>query len=135
MLGASDASSVQKQESLYKEIEMADQTQDHGSTMYFFAGLLVGGLAGAVVSLLMAPRSGQETRDQIQQKGIKLRDEAAETANSAIAQVRQKSKQVSTEVGQKVGELKQRGQKLIDEQREHFSTVLASEHNEVKVSP
>jgi gas vesicle protein len=113
---------------------MADQTQDQGSTIYFFVGLLVGGLAGAAVSLMLAPRSGQETRDQIQRKGIELRNEATETANSTVAQVRRRSQQVSTEVGEKVGELKQRGQKLIDEQREHFSTVLASENNEVKVS-
>ena len=113
---------------------MADQTQDRGSTMYFFAGLLVGGLAGATVSLLMAPRSGQETRDQIQHKGIELRDEVTETADNAVAQVRRKSQQVSTEVREKVGELKQRGQKLMDEQREHFSTVLTGENDKVKVS-
>lgn len=113
---------------------MADQTQDHGSSMYFFVGLMVGGLAGAAASLLMAPRSGQDTRDLIQQKGIELRDDATETADSAVSHVRRKSQQISTEVGEKVGVLKQRGQKLIDEQREHVSTILASENNEVKVS-
>ena len=113
---------------------MAEQTQEHESAVYFFAGLMVGGLAGAAVSLLMAPRSGQDTRDLILQKGIQLQDMATETADTAVSQVRRKSKQVSTEVGEKVEELKQRGEKLIDEQRDHLSTILTTENNEVKVS-
>ncbi len=94
----------------------------------------MGGLSGTAVLLLLAPQSGKKTRDQIQAKGIELRDEATETADNAVAQVRRKSQQISTEVGETVGELKRRGQKLIDEQREHLSAVLANENNEVKVS-
>src|SRR5690242_5909230 len=106
---------------------MADQQQGQGSAGYFLAGLVVGGLAGAAVSLLMAPRSGQETRNLLQQKGIELRDEANETAESAVKQVRQKGQQISADIGEKVGELKQRGQKLIDETRDDHSGALAGE--------
>lgn len=113
---------------------MADQTQKQGRMGYFFAGLLVGGLAGTAASLMMAPRSGKETRDQIQQKGIELRNEATETADSAVAQVRQKSQEISTKVGEKVGELKQRGQKLVEEQRENLSALVSGENNKVKIS-
>ncbi|MCK4449027.1 MAG: YtxH domain-containing protein, partial [Anaerolineae bacterium] len=36
----------------------------------FFAGFLVGGLVGAAAALILAPQSGVETREQIQQKSI-----------------------------------------------------------------
>ena len=44
----------------------------------FLIGFVVGGLTGAVVSLLLAPQSGEETRAVIKEKSIELRDKAAE---------------------------------------------------------
>ena len=40
----------------------------------FLVGFIVGGLTGAVVSLLFAPQSGEETRALIKDKSIELRD-------------------------------------------------------------
>jgi gas vesicle protein len=40
----------------------------------FFAGLVLGGLVGASVALLLVPQPGQETRAQIRNKGIELKD-------------------------------------------------------------
>jgi len=51
----------------------------------FLVGFIVGGVAGAVVSLLFAPQSGEETRALIRDKSIELRDRAAETAEEALA--------------------------------------------------
>jgi len=51
----------------------------------FLVGLVVGGLTGAVVSLLFAPQSGEETRALIRDKSIELRDRAAESAEEALA--------------------------------------------------
>jgi gas vesicle protein len=44
----------------------------------FFAGLVMGGLVGAGVALLMTPQSGEETRSQIRDKSLELKDQAAE---------------------------------------------------------
>jgi gas vesicle protein len=46
----------------------------------FLIGFVVGGLTGAVVALLFAPQSGEETRTYIKEKSIELRDKAAEQA-------------------------------------------------------
>jgi gas vesicle protein len=46
----------------------------------FLIGFVVGGLTGAVVALLFAPQSGEETRAHIKEKSIELRDKAAEQA-------------------------------------------------------
>ena len=51
----------------------------------FLVGFIVGGLTGAVVSLLFAPQSGEETQALIRDKSIELRDRAAETAEEALA--------------------------------------------------
>lgn len=51
----------------------------------FLVGFIVGGLTGAVVSLLFAPQSGEETRALIRDKSIELRDRASGTAEEALA--------------------------------------------------
>lgn len=49
----------------------------------FLVGFIVGGLTGAVVALLFAPQSGEETRAVIKERSIELRDRAAEEAEAA----------------------------------------------------
>jgi gas vesicle protein len=113
---------------------MTNETQNNGNSMYFVLGMLVGGLAGTAAMLLMAPQSGKDTRDQIQAKGIQLRDDAAATAEDTMAQVRLKGQQLSTDIREKAGELQQRGQNLIDDKREQLSTLVAGDNNGLQVS-
>ena len=54
----------------------------------FLVGFLVGGLTGAVVALLMAPQSGEETRAIIKDKSIEIRDKAQVTAEEALAKAK-----------------------------------------------
>jgi gas vesicle protein len=51
----------------------------------FLVGFIVGGLTGAIVSLLFAPQSGEETRALIRDKSIELRDMASQSAEEALA--------------------------------------------------
>ena len=55
----------------------------------FLVGFIVGGLTGAVVALLFAPQSGEETRALIKDKSIELRDKAQVTAEEAYARAEQ----------------------------------------------
>ncbi len=61
---------------------MASESDEFAS---FLVGLVVGGLTGAVVSLLFAPQSGEETRALIRDKSIELRDRASDSAEEALA--------------------------------------------------
>jgi gas vesicle protein len=57
-------------------------------------GMLIGGLAGAVTMLLLAPQSGKDTRTQIQKKGIELRDRTTGMMENTLTQVRWSPKKV-----------------------------------------
>jgi gas vesicle protein len=85
------------------------------------AGMLIGGLAGAVSMLLLAPQSGAETRMQIQEKGIELRDRTAEIVEDVMAQVRLDMHKFNADGRQKADELLQQGQGLVVEQLDHVS--------------
>ncbi len=88
------------------------------------AGLLVGGLAGAGAMLLLSPQSGKETRAQIRQKSAELRDQAVKSVEGAVAQASGKARQITDDVHEQAGELWQRGQDMLDEQRDHLSKTL-----------
>ena len=107
---------------------MDNHNQENGNNAKnvwgFLAGLLVGGLAGAGAMLLLAPQSGKKTRAQIQQKSIELRDQTVKTVEGAVAQARGKARQITDDVREQAGELQQRGQDVIDEQRDHLSQTL-----------
>ena len=53
----------------------------------FFSGFFIGALIGAATALLLAPQSGEETRTQLREKGIELK----ETAEATYADVSQKA--------------------------------------------
>jgi gas vesicle protein len=76
--------------------------------------MLIGGLAGAVTMLLLAPQSGKDTRKQIQEKGIELRDRTTELVEDTMAQVRTKANQLTVD-------LKDHAQELAVEQLDHVS--------------
>jgi gas vesicle protein len=77
-------------------------------------GMLVGSLAGAVTMLLLAPQSGKNTRKQIQEKGIELRDRTTELVGNTMTQVRSQANKIT------VG-LKDRGQELAVKQLDQVS--------------
>ena len=57
---------------------------NQNSGALFLAGLVTGGLVGASLALLLAPQSGEETRNQIRDKGYELRDKGYELRDEAV---------------------------------------------------
>jgi gas vesicle protein len=45
----------------------------------FLMGFVIGSLAGAITSLLLAPQTGEETRQIIKDRAIELKDKSQET--------------------------------------------------------
>ena len=57
-------------------------TQDEDAGMErFVTGLLIGVAVGFGLALLLAPKTGEEMRDDLMQRGIELRDRAGELAS------------------------------------------------------
>jgi gas vesicle protein len=54
----------------------------------FIAGILVGGMIGAVIGILYAPKSGKETRDEIGRKADELLASAKEEYEHAVEKSR-----------------------------------------------
>jgi gas vesicle protein len=79
-------------------------------------GMLIGGLAGAVTMLLLAPQSGKDTRKQLQEKSIELRNRTTEMVEDTVAQVRTKANNLTAG-------LKDRGQEIAVKQLDHVSEV------------
>jgi gas vesicle protein len=51
----------------------------------FMSGLFYGALIGTAVALLMAPRSGVETRHMLRDRSLRLREQVEQTAQEALA--------------------------------------------------
>jgi gas vesicle protein len=83
----------------------------------FFSGFLIGGLVGAAVALLLAPQSGEETREIIRDRSIELRDQAEVMAKDAMTTAE---------------DLQKRGQVILEEQK---SRVSKSSSTETKAEP
>ena len=49
----------------------------------FLAGVILGSLVGAAAALLFAPQRGEETRAQLREKGIELKDRVVELSEEA----------------------------------------------------
>ena len=94
---------------------MAEQEMEKKGS-YFGAllkGLLIGGIVGVAVTLLSAPQSGQETRDQIWEKSIELRDRAMDT----VEDTRSQAESLRQEGIERANELAEKGQSTLNEQR------------------
>lgn len=95
-----------------------------------FSGILIGGAIGAVTALLMAPQSGQKTRQMIQDKSMEIKDRTNETidetlarAERALADVQKRVNEVSGQAKKRVDEFSHRGQKELEEQRQRLEEV------------
>ena len=78
-------------------------------------GMMIGGLIGAVVALLYAPASGEETRTRMRGKAIELRDRAAETVEDTVSQTKSKAQEFKEITLDKAADIKQRVKTIADE--------------------
>lgn len=96
----------------------------------FLIGFIIGGLTGAAISLIMAPQSGEETRELLKDRAIELRDKAQETAQTVGDQVGNRASDVRSRAGDlagkarsTAGDLRQRGQVVLEEQRNRLQNM------------
>ena len=102
---------------------MSSERDEFGA---FLVGFIVGGLAGAVVSLLFAPQSGEETRALIRDKSIELRDRASQTAEEALAHAEAAAAEARVRAEELAREARTRAEELAREVRTRGESALES---------
>ncbi|MBV6467766.1 MAG: hypothetical protein PGMFKBFP_03137 [Anaerolineales bacterium] len=90
----------------------------------FLVGFIVGGLTGAVVSLLFAPQSGEETRALIKDKSIELRDKASVSAEQALAKAEAAAAEARARADELAKELKARGESVVSDVRTRGGAIV-----------
>ncbi len=90
----------------------------------FLVGFIVGGLTGAVVSLLFAPQSGEETRALIKDKSIELRDKAQVTAEETYARAETLAADARKRAEELTHEAKVRAEQLAADVRERSKGAI-----------
>jgi len=111
-----------------KEVTMSDR-DEFGA---FLVGFIVGGLSGAVVALLFAPQTGEETRAIIKDKSIELRDKAQVTAEEAIARAEAAAADARARADELAKQLRDRGQGVVEDVRERGKSAVDAVRSKVK---
>ena len=94
-----------------------------GKTNKFFLATVLGAVAGAIGGVLLAPKSGKETREDLRKLAVKLRKEVQETVKDTKDKVKDvfgkasdeamvKYKKIKTAAVNKVAELKTAGKSI-----------------------
>jgi gas vesicle protein len=111
---------------------------ENGSSMDFFKGLLLGGIIGSAVAILYAPKSGRETREDINKKKEELFTRAKEEYESALEKSKVSYDQAINrlkelekvarsrveEVEEKVEELTEKSKETVEESRSRLKKAL-----------
>lgn len=83
---------------------MSDNSEDRGLLVSVLAGIGIGVLVGAVAGLLLAPKSGEETRGDLGKSMNDLNDKVTELGRSVKQQVTTAVERTRAQMAQKMGE-------------------------------
>ncbi len=88
-----------------------ETTRNSQHAGYFLSGMFIGGLMGAATALLVAPRSGEETREKIRDKGVELRDRGVEIKDNVV----DAAEETRARAEQAITDSRTRAREMIDE--------------------
>ncbi len=115
---------------------MQQVSQVTNGARHVLTGMIVGGLIGATAMLFLAPQSGEETRAEIKDKALELRDKTADTVKDTVSQVASKAGDLTGNlkggVKGKAKDLKHKGQDLLVEQLDRASEAVEAARKAVK---
>jgi gas vesicle protein len=96
------------------------------------SGFLVGSAIGVATALLFAPRSGEETRAEIRDKAVELRDRTTETVKDTVSQAKSKAYEITDNVLEKAEELTQRSKHTMDRQLDRATQAAETGREKVQ---
>ncbi len=96
-----------------------EQDNRNGSGLGFASGLIIGGLIGAVVAIVLAPQSGEETRELIRGKAHEFRGKAMDLASD----LRDRATDLADDLRSQAEDLSKRGRGYASTTCAHNSTT------------
>lgn len=87
---------------------------DRGVLVSVLAGIGIGVLVGAVAGLLLAPKSGQETRDELSKSLNDLSDKVTELGKTVGSKVTSAVDRTRAQMAQKLGEISTDSEEALD---------------------
>jgi len=84
------------------------------ATSKFFAGFLIGGAVGAIAGILLAPKSGAETREILKNSTV----DALKKADETVKEIQAKADDVVSDLQKKGDEIKEKLQALMNKEKE-----------------
>ena len=101
---------------------------DNNGGSEFFKGFLFGGIAGAVIALLYAPKSGKEVREDIRKISADLTDDAQGTLKSA----QQKAETLFEETKKQLEELQKEAESALGDMKKKTAAGFEKSKTVVK---
>jgi gas vesicle protein len=101
-----------------QEYEYVEQPSHARSLL---TGLVIGGLVGAGTMLLLAPQRGAQTRAEVREGAVHLRDRTTEAVKDKVTQIKSKANQIKEEAQIKAEDLQHQGQDLLVRQLDRVS--------------
>jgi gas vesicle protein len=92
----------------------------------FLLGFIIGGLTGAVVALMLAPQSGEETRTVIKEKAIELRDMAEKTAGEVSTKASEEAAQLRKQAEEAYTTTRTRADEVIGTAKQRADDVIST---------
>ena len=86
----------------------------------FLTGFLLGAVAGAAAALLLAPQSGEETRQQIREGGIELQSRTGDLTEAG----RKRAEELAAQARARAEEAGHRSRLALDEQRSRLQETV-----------
>lgn len=93
----------------------------------FFTGFFVGALVGGAAALLMAPQSGEETRTQLREKSIEIKDKAEATYGDVMAKIDAQTAELHSRteaLSSKIDQLITQGKQEVSRLRKHGAEAV-----------
>ena len=97
-----------------QEFEIVEQQPSRARSL--LTGLFVGSLIGAGTILLLAPQPGAQTRAEVRDGAIHLRDRTKEVVNDTVTQVKSRANQIKADVQIKAEDLQHQGKEILVQQ-------------------
>jgi len=105
----------------------------------FLLGFIIGGLTGAVASLLLAPQSGSQTRSMLKDRAIELGEQVNATADdtrakaeAVLADAKVRADKITTEAKTKADELIQTAKTTAEDLQKQGAVVLEEQKSKLK---